>query len=128
MYKNYEYKKNFISELNGFCYLKDKILILKNNGYIIFDKSMINDDISEIETIKLTSGEYLRGKPIVKNDTMVVTDAFTKEISIVDISNVEQPILKTRISVYGSPDIALVEDDYIIIPLRNGGLIKLIKK
>ena len=124
----YEYKKNFISELNGFCYLKDKILILKNNGYIIFDKSMINDDISEIETIKLTSGEYLRGKPIVKNDTMVVTDAFTKEISIVDISNVEQPILKTRISVYGSPDIALVEDDYIIIPLRNGGLIKLIKK
>lgn len=117
-----------VSESDGAAAFGDKVLVLNNRGYMVFDPISINeDDLNEfphyyIDNIKL------RGKPSVHDDLLVVSYGYGKKITIVNIKDVENPELIANIEVEGTPDVAEITDDAIYIPLRRNGLLILKKK
>ncbi|MDD6395015.1 MAG: hypothetical protein PUB37_02380 [Firmicutes bacterium] len=122
---SYSCKKNIISERNGIANFEHGILAIKDDGYIYFDPETIGtSDLSKLSVIKIKN-KYLRGKPVIFDNTMVVSYGTSNQISVVDISDIDNPVLKAQFTVYGNPDVATITEDYILVPLRNGGLLKL---
>jgi hypothetical protein len=123
----FTYKGSLVSERNGIANYNGGILMICSNGYITFDPK--TTDASTLNTIPVVKIENtpLRGKPAIYSNTMVISDAYTNQVTIVDISDVENPVLVSQFAVSSTPDVATITNDYILIPLRNGGLLKLSK-
>ena len=119
------YPVNLVAESDGASSLGDKVLVMNNRGYLVFDPLTIDE--SSIESLQNygIEGEYLRGKPSIYEDLMVVSYGYGKKIFLVDIQNIEEPELIAQTDVEGNPDIAEITDDTIYIPLRRGGLLVL---
>lgn len=113
----------FYHESNGMCAYGDLGIIITQGGYRYFDFN--NNWYSDL--IKI-NGIQLRGKCVCKDDTLVVTDSATGQITILDISESTNPKIVERFFIDGNPDIASFSDDTIIIPCRNSGVLILKKR
>ena len=124
----YNHKGAFISERNGLANYSEGVLAIYNDGYVIFDPRSINDTpLTSLNIIKI-KGKFLRGKPIISGNTLVVSYGYGNQVSIVDISDICNPIMQTQFSVYGNPDVATITENGILIPLRHGGLLRVVKR
>lgn len=122
------YPVNLVAESDGAASLGDKVLVINNRGYIVFDPLTIDEgSIENLQNYGI-EGAYLRGKPSIYEDLMVVSYGYGKKIFLVDIRNIEKPKLIAQADVEGNPDIAEITDDSIYIPLRRGGLLALRKE
>ena len=68
---------------------------------------------------------YFDGKPSIYKDKIVITDRIEGKIYIGSISSDGQITINTSLSVNGNPDISLICDDGIFIPLGYEGLGKI---
>jgi hypothetical protein len=114
------------SESNGMASLGDKVVAVYGNGYVYFNPETETSTLSKL-TVHKIKGISLKGKPVIYGDTMVVSYCPAGEFSIIDISDLDNPVLIGNSTVSSSIDVATITDDYILIPLRNNGILKLSK-
>jgi len=104
------------------------VVALKNQGYVYYDPTETEGEaLSSLPLIKIQD-VILRGKPVIKDTLMVVSYGYGHTIFLVDISDLDNPSLIESIEVIGNPDVAEITEDYILIPLRNEGLLMLKEK
>ena len=114
------------SETNGIAAYGDYIVGIYKNGYIYFDPITNTKTLSSLKVNKI-QGVLLKGKPVIYDNIMVVSYCTNGEFFIIDISDLNSPKLIGNAKVSASLDVATITDDYILIPLRNDGLIILEK-
>lgn len=110
----------FYEESGGMTAAKDKCIAITQNGYKYFD--VANGKTSELFKIENFG---LQGKCSSNGNLMVVSTSYNGKVIILDISDIDAPIVISRFNVDGNPDIAFVTDNTILIPCRYGGLLKL---
>ena len=101
-------------------------MTIYGNGYIYYDpKTITQGEYDKLTTVKV-DGAKLRGMPNIRDNLMVVTNCFGREITIVDIKDIANPVLVAQFSVNGNPDeVYSDESDKYIIPLRHGGIMEI---
>ena len=122
-----QYPNRFGSEINGNAVMKNNkdILSIYNNGFVIYNPL----DTTEGEMRKLQTcyviGVRLKGKISIKNDILAICNASGGRIQIVNIKDINMPYLINEIELENSPGIALVEDGFVLVPVRHGGIMKI---
>ena len=124
--KEATYSNIFASEVNGISAYKNGVIAVYKNGYSYFDISDKNLSASNIKINKIP-GIPLKGKPAVYDNIMVVSYCPNGEVYIIDISDINNPILIGDIKAGQTVDVASVYSDLILIPMRNDGLLILEK-
>lgn len=115
-------------ESDGAAAIGNQVVALKDQGYVYYDPTQVTEDaLSSLPVVKI-DGVILRGKPIIYDDLMVVSYGYGHTIFLVDISDIDTPSLIESIEVVGNPDVAEITEDYILVPLRNEGLLMLKNK
>lgn len=114
------------SETNGMAACGDNIVSIYKNGYIYFNPTTQTGALSSL-TVNKIPGIMLKGKPVIYGNIMVVSYCTNGEFFIVDISDLNAPQLIGSSKVSASLDVATITDDFILIPLRNEGLLILKK-
>lgn len=114
----------FYAEEQGMTSYGGYVIAMCEGGYVYYDPSIENDDLS----VTYISDTRIRGKVTAKDDMMVVSNAKEKTVYIVNIENIDSPFLTCQFSIEGNPDIATITDNYILIPAKHSGLIKLSKE
>ena len=115
-------------ESDGAAALGNLVLALKDQGYVYYDPTKVEEDALDTLSVIKIEDVILRGKPVIKDDLMVVSYGYGHTIFLVDISDLDNPSLIESIEVIGNPDVAEITEDYILIPLRNEGLLMLKEK
>lgn len=115
------------SETNGMAAYNDCIVAVYNNGYVYFNPMTENQKLSTLPLHKVSGISYLRGKPVIYGDIMVISYCYGKEVTIVDISDLDNPKLISQLKIDASLDLAEITDNFIIIPMRNDGVLVLKK-
>lgn len=120
---NDRFATSTIDMAGGYDAAGDLALGTRSGGYVLYDPT--DTTISAMNELTLHRGNgSFSGKPSVHGDLLVTTDRIKGNIFLVDISDLTNPVLKETISVSGNPDVAVITDDTILIPLGRQGLIK----
>lgn len=114
------------SETNGMAAYSNNIVAIYKNGYVYFDPTSQTGALSSL-TVNRVEGVNLKGKPVIYGNIMVVSYCINGEFFIIDISDINNPKLIGSSKVSSSIDVATVTDNFILIPMRNEGLIMLEK-
>jgi hypothetical protein len=64
----------------------------------------------------------LRGKPVIEGNRLYVSDCRLGDISVVDVSDVEKPVLVEHFNVPGNPGRLLIHNGALVIPNGYEGL------
>ncbi|MBI4977147.1 MAG: hypothetical protein HZC28_06665 [Spirochaetes bacterium] len=72
---------------------------------------------------KITFGGKLLGKPSVYGTYLFVSDRITSRVGIVNISDLQKPVLIKEIGTKGNPGRAVVHEGSLLIPDAHNGLI-----
>lgn len=120
-------ENSIISESDGAASAGELVVAIHKNGYVYYNPSNVKEE--DLETLPFAKIDQviLRGKPVIKDDLMVVSWGYGKKIFLVDISDLSAPRLLQSIEVNGNPDTAEITDDSILVPLRNEGLLMIEK-
>lgn len=121
-------ENRIVNESDGVASTGTLAVVIHNNGYVYYDPSTAEEDDSENAPFGKIEQVVLRGKPVIKDDLMVVSWGYGKTIFFVDISELSSPKLLRSIEVKGNPDTAEITDHSILVPLRNEGLLMIRKK
>lgn len=120
IYQNSLYSETADSAaLNG----TEMVVQTTDGGYIVYDPLQGKPDLDELTNYKI-EGVSLQGIATTAFDRMSLCNPNSGEISIVDISDYENPILLKNFTIYGSPNAALVCEDCVLIPARHDGLLR----
>lgn len=113
----------YYREAGGMTAVGDKCVAITGGGYKYFKVG--EDNASGLVTVSDTP---IAGKAANDGNTMVVSCSYDGTVTIIDISELDDPYLEARFTIEGNPDIAYVSDEMILIPCRYGGLLKLTKE
>ncbi len=122
-----ELNNSLYSEANGGTVYNDNIIMIYKNGYVVFDPYTITQSGLGSLKVHTISGISLKGKVSASDGIMVVSNAYTGGVDIINIADLENPSLIAHLQIKGSPDIAFISEDSILIAGRYQGLIKLTK-
>ncbi len=114
----------------------DMALAMGNGGYYLYDPNTITaTEQSKLTMIKPVNGSGTKvniyGKPTIAGNTMITCDRIYGRIYIIDISDINNPILlaaygtREGTALVGNPDIAKVIGNAVYIPLGYMGVVKL---
>lgn len=113
----------FYRERNGMTAVGDKCLAIYQQGYYYFTP----EDQVISNRVKL-QGINFEGKCISDGKTLVLSALTSREIMVIDIRDIDKPVVLEAFKVDGNPDIACLAENSILIPCRYGGLIQLKEK
>jgi len=115
------------NDKNGGVFLSDReMLFIYKSGYVIFDPLNITAE-DAVSGIRYTVDDNnLCGKLSVAGDWLVVNYYPKNKILIVNISNPEHPYLVRKVNLLQMPGSAVECDGGILIPMRHGGIVKVI--
>lgn len=114
----------FNAETNGTTMKGTSAITIYNNGYVFYDpEGITQQQLDALSVIKVPGTKYLKGKPIVFGNTMVVSYSYGHQVTIIDITDLNNPALIGQIMVDGNPDIASKDGNKILIPLHYGGIL-----
>lgn len=100
-------------------------MVIANNGYRVYDPiADMNSDLSNLNVNKV-SDVFISGKATVSDGLLVVCNAYKGEIWVINIANPENPVLVSNFEISGNPDLCLVTENYILIPVKHSGLMKI---
>ncbi|MGM9551696.1 MAG: LVIVD repeat-containing protein [Clostridia bacterium] len=121
------YSNKFASEVNGSAVVKEgqEVLSIYNNGYVVYNPLTVNETPPNKEKFYVNKVR-LKGKVSINNDILVICNEPSGIIHVVNIADIESPYLEAYYELEESPGIALIEDDFILVPVRHGGIIKII--
>ena len=121
------YTNKFGSEINGSAVLKNgkEIISIYNNGYVIYNPLEITEKtIAEVVRLYIPNVR-LKGKISVRDDVLVVSNAPACEVFVVNMNEETGSYLAEYCQLRESPGIALIEDDFILVPVRHGGIMQI---
>lgn len=121
------FPNRFAYETNGSAVINEEgdVLNIYNNGYVVYNPSTLTDQDAKALTRYYVPNLRIKGKPSAKNGVLVATNAPNGWIYILDISDVSSPYLMAYYETEKSIGHALIQDDFILIPARHGGIIKI---
>ena len=131
---SYIYKEinniDYFYSTGGFTrYDDNNVLAICNKGYQLLDVSNGFENVKASDNIKLPDRILLKGVPTVSENLLVVTYTTGGEITLVDISDINNPIVLGDLLIDGIPDVACIADSgEIYIPLRHEGIMKIEKE
>lgn len=89
-------------------------------GYSVYDPTSTN---KAILTGKDNDTPF-SGKPVIYGNYLITGERIRGNIQIVDISNLQNPNVIKTIPVTGNPDIPIVDEGAVLVPLGYQGLIR----
>lgn len=107
-----------INESTGFASTGDQYLITSGLGYKVIDQKT-NEISSEI----IVDGEFHGGKCSVYKNTLVVCHPWEGDIWIIDIGDINNPIVKEKIRTNCITDVPYITDGAVYVPCRHDGLL-----
>lgn len=114
------------AEANGVAAWDAGAIAIYNNGYIYMDYASIkNGNLSSSKLNKVAGVKSLQGKASTDGEILVISYNPGRQITILDIADIDNPVLIKQFNVNGNPDIAYIGQDKIFIPLRHGGILEL---
>ncbi len=124
--KNY-YPNILGSEINGSAALKNgkEMLTVYGNGIMVYAPlEATENSLTKLERYYVPNVR-LKGKISIRDNILAVSNAPSGNIQLVNIANTTRPYLMASYNVENSPGIALIEDGFILVPLRHGGIMKI---
>lgn len=120
-----EYSQGNLTFYEGVTGLNEpyNALAITKGGYVIADIRE-NKAFSEYE-VHAVGDMWLKGKPVVKNNILYVSDRMNGIVTVCDISDINSPKLILHEKFAGYPDIVCPVDDGAIIPLGYEGIAKI---
>lgn len=120
------YRNSLYREEGGTASMTDgTVVTIANNGYRVYDPiADMNSDLSNLNVNKV-SDVFISGKATVSDGLLVVCNAYKGEIWVINIANPENPVLVSNFEISGNPDLCLVTENYILIPVKHSGLMKI---
>ncbi len=126
-----------INEINNKYYLEDAgitgygdyVIQIYTNGYVYYNPEELTDDnISNVATRVRIEGLDIKGCPKVVGNKLYICDYLGRKITILDITDINKPVLLNQVSFEFSLDNIYSIDDKIIIPLAHQGFLVLKEK
>jgi hypothetical protein len=106
---------------DGMAVTAHGVLATRKGGYVIFDPRF-DGDFDELPHYAIP-GVKLSGKPTVSDNVLFVANRLYGDVTIVDISTINQPRLLKRIHLPGNPDLITYRNGRAIIPAGNQGML-----
>lgn len=95
-------------------------LVVTDNGIAAIDpKTGEGTPAMRIGSLKIS------GKPSYGDGMLVISDTAGGRITMIDISNLENPLPLGQVQLKSNPDIAFIRGNTILLPCRRGGLLKI---
>lgn len=118
-----EVDNKYYLESGGITGYKDYIIQIYLNGYIYYNPTLLtNENIKNVKRIKKTDWN-ISGTPKVVGNTMYVCDSIGRKLSIIDISNIDEPMMSGQISFDANPDNIYYFNNTLILSLAHKGLL-----
>lgn len=121
------YANSLYRESGGTAFIANtnNVLTVCANGYKVYDPVLTDEsELANLETIKVENVN-LGGKVTLSENILVVCNEYGGYIWIINIEEISNPILIGYYKISGNPDLCLVTDKYILIPVKHSGLLKL---
>ena len=120
------YRNSLYREEGGTASMLDgTVVTIANNGYRMYNPiADMNSDLSNLSVNKVPD-VFISGKATVSDGVLVVCNAYKGEIWVINIVNPESPVLVSNFEISGNPDLCLVTENYILIPVKHSGLMKI---
>lgn len=115
----------FYGEANGVAAYGDYLVGLRNYGYAYSTVEEITDDEFEALNIVYVEGLKLKGKLSIHENLMFITEARNGDVTVIDITDMDNPVLISKFIIEGHPDLIKIHEDYILLPSRRSGLLKI---
>ncbi len=108
----------------GVTGLDDYKAIVTQGGYYVVCDIREKKLYSEYEHISLP-GVRMVGKPAVKGNVLVLSDRLDGDVNVLDIADPMKPKLLGSYNFSGHPDVALIEENAVYVPLGHQGIAKI---
>lgn len=118
----HHYANNSYSETGGMAVSRDGIIITNITGYTYLNLIESNENHIEQSNVVI-SGIDSSCMPVVQEDTLVMTNSTTGVVYIIDISDIDNPVIMDQFNVGGTPGTAFIMDNQIVIPMGHGGVV-----
>lgn len=113
-------------ETSGVAAAGDYALTVYNNGYIYYKPDTVSQEsLKSAKYVKIPNVKKLKGEPTVYGDILIVSYGVNRQITMIDISDIDNPKLIAQVSVDGNPGIVYVNEKNIFVPLGHGGILKI---
>lgn len=109
-------------ESQGLTAAGENCILISTNGYRYW-----NPEVGAVSENLVMDPDYFNGKCTSVPGMLVVSRNYDGRICFVDITDIANPQVKTRIDLDCAVDVACITDDAIWIPCRYNGIIKLVK-
>lgn len=120
------YANKFASETNGSAVLQNgqEIISVYNNGYVVYDPIKANENtINKLERYSIRNVR-LKGKASVGGNILTICNQPNGMVYILNIKEPNMPYMINKFHLENTPGIPLVECEWILIPVRHGGIVK----
>lgn len=99
-----------------------QLIAVHNNGYRVYDMESTTPRNATLHTIE---GITLAGKPYNhKDQLLILSNRIDGALQIVDIRDVNNPVVLANIDVTGNPDQAYIDGDWLYVPMGYQGLFR----
>lgn len=124
--KNMTFLISLVSMAGGYDACNEYAVGVCGHGeYVAYKPSVPGASYENMKPLIRKANTCFNGKPSIYKDKIVITDRIEGKIYIGSISSDGQITISRSLSVNGNPDVALVCDDGIFIPLGYEGLGKI---
>lgn len=114
-------------ERNGMCFYDDKLIAITGGGFAVIPIKQLTtmDDLSNLSVNTFGEDLKLKGKVVANDGVMVVTDPYDKKVTVLDITDLDDPHVILSVNTSGNPDIAYITNDSVLVPLKYQGYINI---
>ncbi|MDY0165042.1 MAG: hypothetical protein RBS80_00775 [Thermoguttaceae bacterium] len=111
-------------EAGGYCACGPYALVTRRGGYSFYKPLEDGDYPADLPVYQIAGGPAFRGKPAVRGNVLAACDRIEGDVTVVDISDLTEPLLIRAFQVSGNPDVPFIGDGFILIPAGYQGLIR----
>lgn len=97
-------------ERNGMCFYNNNLIVITGGGFVKVPIEQIKE-MNDLNNLSITTfGEdlKLKGKVIANDGVMVVNDPYDKKLTVIDITDLNDPHIVFSVKTSGNPDIAYI--------------------
>lgn len=117
------FSNSVYDERNGMCFYNNNLIVITGGGFAAIPIEQLTkiDDLNNLSVNTFGEDLKLKGKVIANDGVMVVNDPYDKKITVLDITDINEPHIILSVNTSGNPDIAYITADRIFVPLKYQG-------
>ena len=117
------FSNSVYDERNGMCFYNNNLIVITGGGFATIPIEQLTkmDDLNNLSVNTFGEDLKLKGKVIANDGVMVVNDPYDKKLTILDITDINDPHIILSVNTSGNPDIAYITADHIFVPLKYQG-------